>query len=62
MSAIYWSYASESAVCADEPMNATCIRCRQKFYDETDDESRFHCDECESLIERQHESGKEQPR
>ena len=46
---------------AEEPPLLVCQRCREEFYQRSATEDAY-CDECESLIERQHESGKEQPR
>lgn len=41
MSAIYWSYDSECAVCADEPPSCTCEACGQEYY------NLYGCDTCE---------------
>lgn len=54
---ISFSYTDDSTVYADPPTNATCIRCREAFWDETDGETRSYCESCEDFIEGQQDKG-----
>lgn len=50
---ISFSYTQDCAIYGEEPTNATCRRCREGFWDETEKQTRVYCEGCEDCIESQ---------